>query len=109
MKRFLCGRGAALVEFAVSSAVLFLCLFGIVAFCTALYSYNFIGQAAREASRYAMVRGSSCKGLTDCGITPAQIQTYFKRLGYPGINPANLTATATGSGGTAPVTPCQSP
>jgi Flp pilus assembly protein TadG len=80
-------------------------MFGIFAFCTALYSYNFVSEAAREASRYAMVRGSSCSGFTDCGVTSAQIQTYVRSLGYPGINTNNLTATATWSAGNAPGNP----
>ena len=88
-------EGATLLEFAVSSAVLFLFLFGIFAFCAALYSYNFVSDAAREASRYAMVRGSSCTGFSDCSITSAQVQSYVRALGYPGINTSNLTASRT--------------
>jgi Flp pilus assembly protein TadG len=76
-------------------------MFAIFAFCTALYSYNFVSEAAREASRYAMVRGSACAGFTDCGIIQAQLQTYVRNLAYPGINTNNLTLAATWSGSSA--------
>lgn len=103
MKRLRGEQGASLVEFALSCTILFLFLFGIFAFCMALYSFNYVSDAAREASRYAMVRGSSCTGFSDCpSITSAQIQTYVKSLSYPGINPGNLTASATWSGSNSP-------
>lgn len=95
MKLFRNEEGSALVEFGISSAVLFMTLFGLMASCTALYSYIFVSEAAREASRYAIVRGASCNGFSDCAITPAQINTYVKNLSYPGINQGNLSATAT--------------
>ena len=88
-------RGATLVEFALSSIVLFMSLFGIFALCTALYSYVFVSEAAREASRYAIVRGNTCTGLSDCpGITSAQLNTYVKSLSYPGIDKGSLSASA---------------
>lgn len=89
-------EGSALVEFALSSVVLFMTMFGLMAACTALYSYLFVAEAAREASRYAIVRGNSCTGLSDCpGITSGQLNTYVKNLKYPGINSGNLSASAT--------------
>jgi Flp pilus assembly protein TadG len=89
-------EGAALVEFAVSCLVLIPLIFGMIETCMALYTYNFVADAAREATRWASVRGStSCgntPGLTDCGFTTSAIvQTYVRGLGYPGAN--NLTAT----------------
>lgn len=98
MKRLRCDKGATVVEFAVSSTILFLFLFGIFAFSIALYSYNFVSNMAREGSRYAMVRGTSCVGLSDCNITSAQLQTYVRSFQYPGIDTSKLTATRTFSG-----------
>jgi len=95
MNRIRNEEGAALVEFALSSVVLFMTLFGLMAACTALYSYVFVAEAAREASRYALVRGSACTGFSDCAIDPAGLNAYVKSLSYPGINRGNLTATAT--------------
>jgi Flp pilus assembly protein TadG len=102
MRRFRGEEGSALVEFALCSSILFMSLFGIFALCGALYSYNFVSDAAREATRYALVRGSACTGFSDCGITQAELNTYVKSLGYPGINTANLSATASWSGNYAP-------
>lgn len=89
--------GSATLEMAVSSTVLFAMLFGISQMSIALYSYHFVADAARQATRYAMVRGSTCStntpNLTNCNITQDEIQTYVQSLHYPGIRTANLTAT----------------
>lgn len=90
--------GASLVEFALCSSVLFMMLFGIFAFCIAMYSYVFVSESARDASRYALVRGYECTGFSDCGISSAQINTYVKNLSYPGIDSSNLSASAAWSG-----------
>jgi len=87
-------QGASLVEFALCSSILFMTLFGIFALCGALYSYVFVAEAARDASRYALVRGSACTGFSDCGITSAQLNTHVKNFAYPGINMSNVTASA---------------
>ena len=87
--------GSAIVEFAVASTVLFMMLFGIIQACLALYTYNYISDAARVATRYASVRGSSCSGMSDCGATASQIQTYLRGIPYPGIKSSNLTVAAT--------------
>lgn len=93
--------GSTLVEFGLSSAVLFMSMFGVFALCGALYSYVFVADAARQASRYAIVRGSSCVGFTDCNInTSAPVNAYVKKMNYPGINPSNLSATASWPSGT---------
>jgi len=95
-------QGSSLVEFALCSSVLFMSLFGIMGLCGALYSYVFVAEAARDAARYALVRGSDCTGFSDCDISPAQINTYVKSLGHPGLNTNNLAATASWSGSTNP-------
>jgi Flp pilus assembly protein TadG len=111
-------RGSALLEFALSATVLLTLVFGVTAMCMALYSYHFISDAAREGSRYAIVRGSSCttySGFTSaCPVTAAQVQTYVQNLGFPGINPADMTVATTWSaypaGGTCnPSASCNNP
>ncbi len=95
--------GAALVETALAMAVYLVLLFGMIAFCYALYAYNFVSNAARLATRYAVVRGSdSCviaPAFPDCDMpntTPASaLQTYVQNLGYPGLNSNYVTVTAT--------------
>jgi Flp pilus assembly protein TadG len=98
MRRLRGEEGQTLVEFGFSCAVLFMTLFGILGVCGAVYSYNFVSDAAHEATRYALVRGSACTFSTNCPVTSAQIQTYVRNLGYPGIIPGNLTAAATWAG-----------
>ena len=85
--------GAVVVEFAATATLLMMTFFGIFQTCLALYAYSFVSDAARLATRYAVVRGSSCTGMADCGITAAQIQTYVQGLAYPGINASGLAAT----------------
>lgn len=102
MRRMREEEGSALLEFAMSSTVLFLCLFGILGLCGALYAYNFVVDAAHEATRYAVVRGSSCTFPSNCPVTTAQLQTYVQGLGYPGIVANNLSVGATWSPSHAP-------
>lgn len=87
--------GATLVELSLSFAVLLSTVFGIIYFCFALYSYNYVNEVSREASRWAIVRGSqSCTNnanLSFCDATAAQISTYVKGLG--GADPNQLTVT----------------
>ena len=86
-------EGSALVEFAISASILFMVLFGIVEFSMGLYAFNFLAYATKDAARYAMVRGSNCSVLTNCGVTNAQVQTFINSEGYPGITSAVTTTT----------------
>lgn len=67
-------EGASLVEMALSASVLFVMLFGIIEVCMGLYAYNFVSEAAREATRYAVVRGpNSClisSTFPACNLNP---------------------------------------
>lgn len=97
-RRLAGSEGAALVEFAVSCLILIPMFFGFIETCMAFYTYNFVSDAAREATRYAMVRGSSScantPGLPNCNITTAApLQSYVDSLPYPGLNPNNLVVT----------------
>src|ERR1700757_756095 len=91
-------NGQATAEFAFASVVLFCFLIGVMQMARAVYIYNFVSEAAREATRYAIVRGStSCANtpsLSGCNLsTSAQIQSYVQGLNYPGMVSSNLTAT----------------
>jgi Flp pilus assembly protein TadG len=88
-------EGATIVEFALSCGILCMMLFGIVEVSLAVYTYDFVSEAARDGARYAIVRGTKCTGMTDCNATSAQIQTHVQSLNYPAINGNNLTVTAT--------------
>ena len=111
-------RGSALVEFALSATILLTLVFGVMIMSLALYSFHFIAEAAREGTRYAIVRGSSCssygKFTSTCPVTTsAQVQTYVRSLGLPGINPNNMTVTTTwpttGSTCSPSLLPCNNP
>ena len=103
MKRFGNEEGSALVEFAISSTIFFMLLFGIMDFSFASYGSNFTAEAAKEAARYASVRGSctdatgtvTTNDLSDCGVTSDQVQTWVQNMGYPGINPSTTKVTTT--------------
>lgn len=89
-------QGSALVECALSSLILLSVLFGIIAISLAAYSGLFVSDAARQGTRYAIVRGSTCStysaNLSNCNVTSSQIQTYLRGLAFPGIDSSNLTA-----------------
>jgi Flp pilus assembly protein TadG len=114
-------EGSVLVESVLSIIILLTFLFGVMEAGLAIYSYHFISEAAREGTRYAIVRGSlagtancTAPGPPTCKAQSADIQTYVKGLGFPGINPANMTVTPTWSvypnSSSCPATgPCNSP
>ncbi len=56
-------QGNALVEFALAVVVLLSLLFGIIDIGRALYAYDWLYNGARQATRWAMVRGSQCDSL----------------------------------------------
>jgi Flp pilus assembly protein TadG len=99
--------GSALVEFAVVALVLLTLLFGIVDMGRALFAYDFVGNAARLGTRYAMVRGKNCvlPDGTSCGATQSDIQTYL-RSNAPGIKTSALTVTAICEDGASSAPPC---
>ncbi len=105
-------EGGSLVEMALVSAFIFLpTIFAIFEVSFAVYSYNYVSQMARLATRYAVVRGSfSCaiqSNFPDCNLGPGggsnpttadgstALQNYVRSYVYPGINANNVTVTAT--------------
>ena len=51
--------GTTSTEFAIIASPFLLVLFAIVCFAQLIYDYNFVAYAAREATRYAAVHGST--------------------------------------------------
>jgi len=109
-------RGASLVEYAFVVILFLSLLFGITGFGHALFVYHHLNNAAKEATRYAAVRGSTCTDDADGGscqasnsasgisgpTTTADVQQYVKNITPPSIDPAQLTTTVCGvSGSTA--------
>jgi Flp pilus assembly protein TadG len=95
--------GGTLVETALSCLILIPILFGIIQLSIALYCHHYAADAAREATRFAIVRGANCslylKSAAYCsptsadgnGATQADIAQYVKSLGYPYSGSANVT------------------
>lgn len=108
-------EGASLVEMAISCTVLFAMLFGVIEMSMALYTYHFVSDAAREASRWAMVRGGNCitnvstgycsPTSTDAyGADNADIQAYVRSIGYPFASTLTTSTTWLSSSGGTPAT-----
>ncbi|MGB7189960.1 MAG: TadE/TadG family type IV pilus assembly protein [Acidobacteriaceae bacterium] len=104
-----------MVETAISIAILLTLLVGIMEAGLAVYSYHFISNAAREGTRYAIVRGGTwsqppwnagdCAAYSNSGCIASEqnVEDYVTSLAFPGINPNNITVTPTTysiSGGT---------
>jgi Flp pilus assembly protein TadG len=81
----------------LSSAVLFAMFFGLFELTMAGYTFHFVSEAARDATRWAIVRGStSCTntpGLDHCGSASSStdIQAHVSGIGMSGDS--HLTAT----------------
>ena len=54
------------MEFALIVLLLMTMMLGIIDFCRAAYAYHFVSNAAREATRYAAVRGFTCNTDSSC-------------------------------------------
>lgn len=88
--------GATSLETALVITLLLALLFGILAFSHALYTYHFVANAAREATRWASVRGYDCKGLAGgCPAAASDVQAYVSNVSGMGLNPANITVNTT--------------
>jgi len=89
-------RGVDLVEAAFGLFIFLLLLLGIMDFGRAVYAYHFVSSAARQGSRWASVRGSTCKSLSGgCPASAANVQTYVQGLAPGGIDSTQITATTT--------------
>jgi Flp pilus assembly protein TadG len=100
-------RGASLVEYAFVVILFFSLIFGISGFGHALFVYHHLNNAAKEATRYAAVRGSTCLNDNSCltsnsasGIagptTVADVQAYVQSITPPSIDGTKLTITPCG-------------
>jgi Flp pilus assembly protein TadG len=89
-------RGSTLTEFALVLPLLVAAMFGVIDFGRALYTYHFVSDAAREASRWASVRGSSCTAYGQaCPAQQVDVQNYVSSIVPPGIDPSPATLTVT--------------
>ncbi len=91
------GAGQTYVEFAIISPLLFALLFGIISFGMAIHAYSFVCYAAREATRYAIVRGAT----SSSPASASDIENYVLSEAI-GLDPSKLTVTTSWDGGEAP-------
>ncbi len=97
--------GSSLIEFALTVSILLMMIFGIMDFSRAIYVNHFLANTAREATRYAMVRGSSwrgavCSTVTSFGCTASatNVAAYVSVLAPNGVDPASIVTTTTWPG-----------
>jgi Flp pilus assembly protein TadG len=82
--------GQAMLEFAMTSVVFFMLVFGITNFSMAVYTFNQVSYAAREGTRYASVRGATAPAPAGADDVAA-----FVKSEWAGENPTNLTVSTT--------------
>ena len=99
-------RGATLVEYAFILIMFLSLLFGISGFGHAIYVYHHLNNAAKEATRYAAVRGATCSDDSSCiasnsasGIvgptTVADVKAYVASITPQSIDSTYISANMT--------------
>jgi Flp pilus assembly protein TadG len=98
-------NGGTLVETGFCLTLLMVFIFGIIEVSWALFSYHYVSEAARDGTRYAIVRGSdwsstaTCDGTEAAGLgyasakcvaTVADVQNYVANLG---LGPLAITTS----------------
>jgi Flp pilus assembly protein TadG len=106
--------GSETIETAASSLLILLVLLGIMECSRAVYIEHFLYSAAQNASRYAMVRGSSWSGMScttvttlDCEATSADVSQFVQSTAPPGMTSTNIITTTTWTGLSAAGTSCE--
>lgn len=86
-------EGGSMIEMAVTLPVLFGLIFCFMEMSMMLYTFEMISNAARQGTRYAMVRGASCPNSTNptCEVTATQVNTYVSGLGWPNVGGGTVT------------------
>lgn len=91
-------EGSGLIEFALCALLMLITMFGILEIGRAVYAYHCVSHVAREATRWAAVRGSSCSGLSGgCPATAANVRNYVLSITPGGIDQGQLTVNTTWS------------
>jgi Flp pilus assembly protein TadG len=104
--------GSELIEYSLASSVLLLVIFGIMDCSRALYSYHYVAQAARQATRFASVRGATWGGAScstyayHCTATAADVLSYVNSITPLGFGASNLTVATIWPGTNVNGLPC---
>ncbi len=91
--------GSTIIEFAMSLVVLLTFMFGIFDCSLLLYANHYVTNAARDAARYAMVRGSTwgvacaTPASFSCTATGPNVTSYVQSSISPMIDASQLTVT----------------
>ncbi len=90
-------EGGALVEFALTVPILMSFFFGLIEVSMALYMHQVLSECAREGTRYAMVRGSTCVNGSgaSCTTTASAVNSYVSGLTWPNIGGAPMVVSTT--------------
>jgi Flp pilus assembly protein TadG len=90
-------RGDSLVEFALTIPILLTFLLGLTEMCLGYYTYEWISEAAREGTRYAIVRGANCETSAgaSCEATASDVNTYVTSIGLPNLGGGTMIANTT--------------
>jgi hypothetical protein len=106
-------RGASLVEYAFVAILFMTILFGVSGFGHALFVYHHVNNAAKEATRYAAVRGYLCdknETVPSCAATnsatgnagpttAADVTAYVASITPQSINAAQFAVSVCGVSG----------
>lgn len=96
--------GSALVEYAIVFSLFITMILGVVDFGRALYTYHFLSNITRDATRWAAVNGSTCgsdsscngQGYMNSGVASStDVQNFVKNHTPPGIATGKITTTVT--------------
>jgi Flp pilus assembly protein TadG len=89
--------GQAIVEIAIALPVVAAFLFTLIEICLMFYSYCMISESAREATRYAIVRGATCvtAGGAPCTASSSDINNYVSQLSWPNLGNGTMSAATT--------------
>jgi Flp pilus assembly protein TadG len=97
-----CGSG--LVEYAIVFLLFITMILGVIDFGRALYTYHFLSNVTRDATRWAAVNGHDCINDNSCdgagymnngAVSPSDVQTYVTNHTPPGIDTSKITTTVT--------------
>ena len=97
-----CGSG--LVEYAIVFLLFMTMILGVIDFGRALYTYHFLSNVTRDATRWAAVNGSTCGGDSSCNgqgymnngvASTTDIQNFVTNHTPPGIDTSKITTTVT--------------
>lgn len=98
-------NGSGVLEFALAAVVLLTIIFGIMDASRAMYADHYVSNAAREATRYAMVRGQDFSGTScattstfSCMATSADIANFVTSITPAGFSANNLSVASSWSG-----------